>query len=93
MNCPRCGSTLKIIPAGVSKSSGKSYSSFYACPNKCDLKGVMDTRVKSGPPEGFAKVERPTEQNGWQVVVEHLTTLESKVEELIKTIQDNILGQ
>lgn len=34
-NCNVCGSELKIIPAGVSKKTGKSYSAFTACPNKC----------------------------------------------------------
>ena len=32
MACPKCGSTeLKLVPAGVSKKSGKPYDAFYAC--------------------------------------------------------------
>lgn len=33
--CLVCGQEMKIIPAGVSKTTGKPYSSFAACPNKC----------------------------------------------------------
>lgn len=43
--CPKCHSLLKIIPAGVSKASGKPYKAFYSCPSRCELKGIMDTRV------------------------------------------------
>lgn len=35
INCQICNSEMKMIPAGVSKSTGKPYSTFYACPNKC----------------------------------------------------------
>jgi hypothetical protein len=33
--CSTCGNELKLVPAGVSKSTGKAYNSFLACPNKC----------------------------------------------------------
>ena len=33
--CESCGAEKKLIPAGVSKRTGKSYKEFYACPNKC----------------------------------------------------------
>lgn len=44
-NCPICGGRLNVVPAGVSKTSGKPYPAFYSCPAKCNLRGVMDTRV------------------------------------------------
>ena len=31
--CELCGSRMKFIQAGTSKSSGKSYSAFWSCPN------------------------------------------------------------
>ena len=35
--CPRCGSPIKLVPAGISKKTGKPYNQFYACSNiKCD---------------------------------------------------------
>lgn len=37
--CPKCGAVMKLVPAGVSKKSGKSYSAFYSCGNcKATLK-------------------------------------------------------
>lgn len=33
--CPTCGAEQKLIPAGVSKSSGKPYQAFWSCPNRC----------------------------------------------------------
>ena len=30
-NCPVCGSPFKVIPAGVSRTTGKPYNSFVAC--------------------------------------------------------------
>ena len=29
--CPLCGNSIKYIPAGVSKNSGKPYPEFWAC--------------------------------------------------------------
>lgn len=34
MNCAICGKPMKLIPAGVSKSTGNAYNSFYACEDK-----------------------------------------------------------
>jgi hypothetical protein len=33
--CEKCGQPLKHIPAGTSKTTGKPYNAFWACPNKC----------------------------------------------------------
>ena len=32
--CQRCGSVMKIVPAGVSKRTGKKYAAFKACPDR-----------------------------------------------------------
>jgi len=32
--CPECGGTLKTVPAGVSKKTGKPYNSFIACEDR-----------------------------------------------------------
>jgi len=29
--CPQCGNPLKLVPAGVSKASGKPYNAFWSC--------------------------------------------------------------
>lgn len=31
--CNNCGVELKLIPAGISKKTGRPYSDFWACPN------------------------------------------------------------
>lgn len=33
--CSSCGSFKKLVPAGVSKATGKPYNAFYSCPNRC----------------------------------------------------------
>ena len=33
--CEKCGSEMNLIPAGVSKKTGKPYNAFYSCPNRC----------------------------------------------------------
>jgi len=33
--CQVCGNELKLIPAGISKNTGKPYNAFYSCPNRC----------------------------------------------------------
>ena len=33
--CLTCGQELKLIPAGISQTTGKSYNAFVACPNRC----------------------------------------------------------
>lgn len=35
-NCGTCGKPKKLVPAGVSKKTGKPYKAFYVCPDKCD---------------------------------------------------------
>lgn len=34
MTCPTHGVPFKLIPAGVSKATGRPYSAFYACPER-----------------------------------------------------------
>ena len=51
MNCQICGSIMKEIPAGVSKKTGKPYSSFMSCPNRCK------SSVNNTKPENDFKFE------------------------------------
>lgn len=34
MNCAICGQEMKLIPPGVSKTTGKPYQAFYACADR-----------------------------------------------------------
>jgi len=38
--CPKCGGVLRVVPAGVSRSSGRPYNAFIGCAT-CDYKGNM----------------------------------------------------
>ena len=35
ITCPKCGGQIKYIPAGVSKKTGKPYSEFWTCGQRC----------------------------------------------------------
>ena len=43
MDCPNCNQDMKLIPAGVSKTSGKPYKAFYSCP---DCKATQNAEEK-----------------------------------------------
>ncbi len=32
--CPKCDSAIKVVPSGISKRTGKPYSSFMSCTNR-----------------------------------------------------------
>ena|SRR3990167_9808160 len=36
-NCPDCGAAIRIVPAGVSKKTGRPYNEFQVC-SKCEWK-------------------------------------------------------
>ena len=45
--CPKCGSEFKVVPAGVSKRTGKPYQAFTVCSNKeCDGRPSGNTYSK-----------------------------------------------
>jgi hypothetical protein len=44
--CATCGSELKLVPAGISKSTGKAYNAFLACPNKCRQPFISATLIQ-----------------------------------------------
>jgi len=41
MQCQKCKSELKLIPAGISKKTGKPYNAFWSCPNRCKQDGEI----------------------------------------------------
>ena len=65
-NCKLCGSQMKIIPAGVSKKTGKAYDSFLSCPNRCKQPYKPSPDSHKG---GF------NEPNGYQVIAEKLDAI------------------
>lgn len=54
MQCPMCLVEMKLIPAGVSKSTGKKYGSFYSCP-ECKQTLNAEVKVEQGIQPVFPK--------------------------------------
>ena len=59
MLCPLCQVEMKLIPAGVSKTSGKKYYAFYSCP---ECKETMNADIKVE--QGIQKVVHKPVSNG-----------------------------
>jgi hypothetical protein len=54
--CPDHGSS-KVVPAGVSKKTGKPYSAFIACPEQgCEQRPPRGTPVPIPPAEDFSEL-------------------------------------
>jgi hypothetical protein len=56
--CSTCNQPLKLIPAGVSKKTGRPYTAFWTCPNRCPQ---PSPRAPQSNPSGFQpkQVETP----------------------------------
>lgn len=53
-NCKVCGKPMTLIPAGISRKTGKAYSAFLSCPDRC-------VQPKSNPIPGWDKpVHKPS---------------------------------
>lgn len=87
MQCQSCNQPLKLIPAGVSRKTGKSYNSFYACINKCQQPFSQSPQTTGSP------TTRENEQTGFQVLTEHIVALEAKVDSLVDLLKQNLTGE
>ena len=79
-NCPVCGSELKLIPAGVSKKSGKAYNSFVACPNKCKTSWNSTPSAPQSPASPESKV------NGELLIIERIDAINARLDKLIEYV-------
>ena len=69
--CPSCNSEMKLIPAGVSKKSGKPYQAFLSCPNRCAKPGY-----------GAMTPNSPQNASGGQ-----MGALEAKLDRIIEKLE------
>ena len=46
--CPKCHQEFKLIPAGISKTSGKPYKAFYSC-QACRITANVDGSPTKAP--------------------------------------------
>jgi len=60
--CPLCGKNLKLVPAGVSKTTGRPYKAFYSCMDmNCDYTAPANGKATK---TGVKTITEPTPQNG-----------------------------
>jgi len=79
MNCSKCGQPVRVVPAGVSKKTGKPYGSFYkceACQNSVQI-GVQPAKPQYQPPQGQPIAINP-----------QLTRIEAKLDTLITMLTE-----
>jgi hypothetical protein len=55
MQCVTCNSEMKLIPAGVSKATGRPYTAFYSCPNRCPKPTTYSKPQTNGIGEAMEK--------------------------------------
>lgn len=67
--CQQCGSVKKVIPAGVSKKTGRPYKAFSACPKNC---GKVQTTSPSGNSVPMAKSNDSEQLNRIEAVLHDL---------------------
>lgn len=86
--CPKCQIPMSLIPSGISKKSGKPYNAFYSCKNRC---GTTMKAVATGSPDAQNEPTRVLPQkDGFAVLTEHILALETKVEEMIGLIKEQL---
>ena len=61
MLCPLCNVEMKLIPAGVSKTSHKPYGAFYSCP---ECKNTLNTEGIEVPKREVIMQPVPVDKNG-----------------------------
>lgn len=45
MQCTTCKSEMRLVPAGVSKNTGRPYNAFWACDNKCPKPSAVQKKT------------------------------------------------
>lgn len=76
--CARCGEPVDIIPAGVSKTTGKPYGSFCKC-KACGYSESLGPKPKSQP-------QKPAETL-WEEDPQ-LTTIINALREIYKSLEE-----
>jgi hypothetical protein len=67
MNCPIHNLPFKLIPAGISKTTGKPYNAFYACPERgCKEKPPKDAVISTPEPTPSQTASAPVPSEVWE---------------------------
>lgn len=66
-NCAICNQPMKLIPAGISKSTGKPYNSFYACEDRTH-KQPKGTPAPTPVQNFSASLDQQAEDRKWKEI-------------------------
>ena len=78
--CPKCGGETKLVPAGVSKKTGKEYNAFIGCKNReCDY----TSNLPKTPQQGASQVSTGASPS-------ETVTLLREISETLKFILDSL---
>jgi hypothetical protein len=81
MNCPQCGSQLKTVPAGVSKSTGRPYPAFTVCSNRnCNWKPTQPAQGNYQPAPQQYQAPQP----------QYVPTRDDRIQKAFEQKQDSI---
>lgn len=80
MICNICGKEMKLVPAGVSKKTGKPYNSFYSC-----------WTCKKTAPDTFSTTGRQKVEVGRKISLEQFEQDLAKINRNIQSIVNKII--
>lgn len=77
MLCPTCQEEMRVIPAGVSKKTGKAYRAFEAC----DKQACKDIKAQNRPQAQYPAQNAPqlNFEANYEVLSEKVATLEMAI--------------
>lgn len=79
--CEKCDSEMRLVPAGVSKRTGKPYSAFWSCDKR---NGGCGSTARA---EGEAAQAAPVMDGVQPVSVDRLKGIEDKLDEILDLLR------
>ena len=88
-NCEKCGQTMKVVSAGVSKRTGKPYGAFLSCTRECgttaQYNDPQEVRYVAPEPETSGL---PQAKPAGQVILDSLKRIEANQEKILKAVTE-----
>ena len=86
--CSNCGQPTKIIPAGVSRKTGRAYASFYKCKN-CQNSESLGVKPTNAPTPAPTALKQPV-SSGSDDFKDELRGKLNQMEGLLKLIAKKV---
>lgn len=80
--CPQGGSPIKYVSAGISRKTGKNYSEFWSCSNRCGF------TWRKGKSQNGARKENPKDI----IIIEKLDAINERLNKMAEFLK-NKLGE